>query len=218
MDKRIDGLAGAMREIAEKRDSHLRNAGAVSADRVKRLQALVAAQFSVETALVAAARKRDESLSAADPTLPLAVHAALSERVRGLHAAANSFDLLHHFFAWVKAPGLHRVYQTAALAAAAILITATALYFPHLNKPVAPQSLPPSLQDQNSLLLSPDWPFERSGDRLTLRLRRVELASLEPSIFSLNGALPAPEQPDRALPFDLPIRQIRLDVEALRTP
>ena len=68
------------------------------------------------------------------------------------------------------------------------------------------------------VLLSFDRAFERSGDRLTLRFNRSELASLEPSVFSINGALPILEQQDHVLPLDLPMRQIRLDVDVVRTP
>jgi hypothetical protein len=60
--------------------------------------------------------------------------------------------------------------------------------------------------------------FERSADQLTSRAKRLELASLEPSLLTINRALPDFERPDRLLPLDLPIRQIRLDVEAVRTP
>lgn len=213
MDKRINGLAGALREIAEQRDNRLRKAEAISADRVKQLQAFLAAEFPVEAALNAAARQRDESLSVAEPALPLAVHAALRDQVRSARAAANPW--------WPEALRLRGAYQKAALVAAAIIITSAVLHFAHTSKPVARsvnQSPASSIFDQNAELLSRDWPFERSADRLTLRVSRLELASLDPSSFTINRALLDLDQPGRVLSLDLPIKQIRLDVEAVRTP
>ena len=59
MAKRIDGLAGAMREIAEQRDSQLGRAEEISAERREQLQAFLTAELPVETALFAAAKRRD---------------------------------------------------------------------------------------------------------------------------------------------------------------
>lgn len=209
MDKRIDGLAGAMREIAEARDKRLRKADAISADRAEQLQALLAMEFPVETALNAAARQRDESLSPTEPALPLAVHAALREQVRSARAAANPFARLR------------RAYRASALAAAAIIVTAAILHFSRTSKPassVVEQVRPSSIFDQRPALLSNDELFEHFPDRLTFRSNRLELASLEPSFFNINRALVDLEQPDRVLSLDLPSRQIRLDVEPVRTP
>ena len=57
MDKRINGLAGAMREIAEQRDKQLRDAKAIPADRLEHLNAFLTVELPVETALFAAARR-----------------------------------------------------------------------------------------------------------------------------------------------------------------
>ena len=209
MDKRINGLAGAMRKIAEERDNRLRNGGAISADRVEQLQAFLAAEFPLETALNAAARHRDESLSVAEPVLPLVVHAALREQVRSGRAVANSSE------------ERRRANRTAALAAAAIIVTAAVLHFSQTTRrptAVVDQVRSSFMFDQRPPLLSSDQLFDYFPDRLTFRSNRLELASLEPSFFNINRALVDVEQPGRVLSLDLPIRQIHLDVEAVRTP
>jgi hypothetical protein len=221
MDKQVDGLAGALREIAEERDNQLRKAGAISADRIERLQAFLAAEFPVETALDAAARQRDASLSVAEPALPLAVQAALREQLRSARAAPSRFEVLRHFLPWLETPSLRRAFRAASLAAAAIIVALTMLHFSHSRNPVTRtgnQSRPSSIVDQNPTLFSPNLFFDHSDDRLSLRMTRLELASLEPSFITINRALPDSEQTDRVLSLELPIRQIRLDVETARTP
>src|SRR5204863_8831423 len=117
MDKRGEGLAGAMRELAEQRDNHLRDAGAISADRLEELKSFLAAQLPVETALFAAARRRDKSLSLAEPALPAIVQAALVGQVRTVRSKAKPFEVLRHVAAWLKAPGWPEPYRTALIAA-----------------------------------------------------------------------------------------------------
>ena len=218
MDKRVDGLAGAMREIAEQRDSQLREAGAISADRLKQLNAFLAVELPLETALLSAARQRDESLSVMEPVLPAAVHAALVEHARSVRAAATRLDVLRQLVAPLKAMSLATGYRTAAVVAATVLITFALLHFSHLNQParISNQSRPNSV-----VALGPaDFSnvFERPADQLTLQVSRLQLASLDPSLLTVARPLPEFEHPDRALPLDLPIRQIRLDVEVLRSP
>jgi len=218
MDKTTEGLAGAMRELAEVRDSRLRKAEAIPVERLERLHSFLAAEFPLETALRAAARHRDDSLHG-QAALPFAVHAALWERVKNLTTDEARWAVLRHSLARLRALPLRRISQAAALIAATIIITTGALYYSQAPKPVAHlvnQSLPNSVTEP--VLLSFDRAFERSGDRLTLRFNRSELASLEPSVFSINGALPVLEQQDHVLPLDLPMRQIRLDVDVVRTP
>ena len=220
MDKRMNGLAGALREIAEQRDNRLRNAGEIPAMRRDRLEAFLAQEFPVETALLAAARRRDESLSMLEPALPAAVHAALSEEARSVRGAAK-LDLVPQLTAWLQSGGGPRAYRAAAALAAAVIIIGfaavhlstgnRAVRIPSESRPVPFFSLGPAAFSKISI-------FERSGDQLTLRPNRLELASLEPSLLTINRALPDLERPDRVLPLDLPIRQIRLDVEAVRTP
>ena len=215
MDKRIDGLAGAMREIAEQRDNQLRDSRAISADRLEQLRAFLAAKLPVETALFAAARQRDQSLSLPKPALPAVVHAALVEQVRSVHAKAKPFDVLGRLAAWLKAPSWPEPYRTALVAAVAVVVTSAILHFAQSRNDgpgEVSRALPNSMPNLEPAAFSSD-----SAD-LSLRVRRIELASLDPSLLSINGALPHLEQPDRALPLDLPIKQIRLDVEALRMP
>src|SRR2546423_2913153 len=117
MDKRVQGLAGAMQKVAEQRDNQLREGEAISADRFERLQAFLAAELPVETALFAAARRRDQSLSLPVPALPAVVHAALVEKVRAVPATTNPLEVLRQIAAWLKAPGMFAGLRTAAVAA-----------------------------------------------------------------------------------------------------
>jgi hypothetical protein len=215
MDKRMEGLAGAMREIAEQRDNQLRASGAICGHRLEQLRAFLATELPVEAALFAAARQRDKSLSLPEPALPAAVHAALVEHLRSVRAKAKPFDALRDLAAWCKAPRWLEAYRTAAIAALAIVVTSAVLHFSRSREHAATQifgALPRSVAN-------PESPgFSSDEAHLSLRVTRFELASLDPSLLSLNRALPNLEQSDRGLPLDLPIRQIRLDVEAVRTP
>ncbi|MFL6521425.1 MAG: hypothetical protein ACJ8NS_14480 [Chthoniobacterales bacterium] len=207
MDKQVDGLAGAMREIAGLRDNQLRDAGGIPPDRLKQLQALLAAELPVEAGLFAATRQRDELLSAADPVLPTAVHAALAEQVRSV----RPLDMLRQFGA----------YRAAAALAVAALIGATLLHFSHArNWPtqISSEARPGFVANSEPGVLSGVDLFDRSIDPLTLRMNRLELASLDPSLLTINRALFDFEPSNHVLPLDLPIRQIHLDVETIRTP
>ena len=211
MDKHVDGLAGAMREIAGQRDNELRDAGAIPPDRLKQLRAFLAAELPVESALFAAAGQRDELLSESEPVLPTVVRAALAEQASSVHAAARRLDLLRRFGA----------YRMAAALAAAALIGAALL---HLSRARNSGSRTSGEARRGFVALSePGLPsgagqFDRSIDSLTLRMNRLELASLDPSLLTINRALLDFEPSNRVLPLDLPIRPIHLDVETVRTP
>jgi dsDNA-binding SOS-regulon protein len=206
MDRQRNGLAGAMRDIAERRDNLLRNADVISDQRREQLSAFLAAEHPVETALLAAARRRDESCTMAGRALPAAVHAALVEEARSARAAV-----------WPRS--FSAGYAIAAAAAVIIAATALHLFRPDtraIESPSASRSM--SLQNLGPAAFTNVSIFQRPGEHLTSRVNRLELASLEPSLLTINRALPEFERADRVLPLDLPIRQIRLDVEAVRTP
>ena len=221
MDKQGNGLAGAMREIAGQRDNQLRDAKAIPPDRLKQLQAFLAAELPVESALFAAARQRDESLSASEPVLPTVVHAALAEQVRSARAAAKPLDLLRPFGAWLEAASLSAAYRAAAAVAVAALIGAALLHFSSArNSParISSNTERGPVANAEPVAFSAVGLFDRSVDPLTLRINRLELASLDPSLLTINRALFDFDHSNRVLPLDLPIRQIHLDVEAVRTP
>src|SRR4051794_4567567 len=100
MDKRINGLADAMREIAELRDNQLRDVEEISTERLEQLQAFLAEELPIDTALFAAAKRRDESLSE-EPALPTMVRVALGEQIRSARSEAKPFNVLRQFVAWV---------------------------------------------------------------------------------------------------------------------
>jgi hypothetical protein len=211
MDKQLGGLAGAMREIAGQRDNQLRDAGAIPPARLRQLQAFLASEVPVEAVLFTAAQQRDELLRPSEPVLPMMVRAALAEEVRSVRAAAGPFEMLRQFGA----------YRAAAALAVAALIGAALLHFSGARNSENRISAEPR---RGFVALSEAGPssgvgqFERSIDPLTLRMNRLELASLDPSLLTINRALFDFEPSNRVLPLDLPIRQIHLDVEAIRTP
>ena len=215
MDKRVEGLAGAMQEIAEQRDNQLRAGGAISADRSEQLQAFLAAELPVETALFAAARRRDESLSLPEPALPAVVCAALVGKVRTVPATTNPLEVLRQITAWLKAPSILNALRAAAVVATAVVITSAVLHF-FRTSDSGPQIS--NASPARSIVQAGPAAFSNEAAHLTLRMNRLELAALDPSLLTINRVLPDFEQPDRVLPLDLPIRQIRLDVEAVRTP
>jgi hypothetical protein len=182
----------------------------------------LAAEFPVEAGLFAAARQRDESLSEAEPVLPTAVRAALAEKVRSVGAAARPVDMLRHFGAWLEAANSSTAYRAAAAAlAVAALIGAALLHFSRARNFVAQISNEArggvGANSEQVVFSRPGF-FEHSVDPLTLRINRLELASLDPSALTINRALFDFEPSSGVLPLDLPIRQIHLDVEKVRTP
>jgi hypothetical protein len=211
MDKQAEGLAGAMRGIAGQRDNQLGDAAGIPPDRLKQLQAFLAAELPVDTGLFAAARQRDRALSASEPVLPMVVHATLAAEVRSVRAAARPFEMLRHF----------GVYRAAAALALAALIGAGLLHFSHTrNLParVSSDQQPGFVANSEPVAFSEVGFFERSADPLAFRMNRLELASLDPSVLTINRALLDFEPSNRVLPLDLPIRQIHLDVETVGTP
>lgn len=211
MDKQLDGLAGAMREIARQRDNQLRDAGAIPSDRHKQLQAFLASERPVEAALFAAARQRDKSLSASEPVLPMVVHAALAEEVKSVRAVTRPLEVLRQFGA----------YRAAAALAVAALIGTALIHFSRARNsvPQISSEAPGGLVANSEQVVFPrPGFFEHSVDPLTLRINRLELASLDPSVLTINRALFDFEPSNGVLPLDLPIRQIHLDVETVRTP
>jgi hypothetical protein len=211
MDKQVDGLAGALRKVARHRDNQLRDGAGIPPDRLKQLQAFLAAELPVEARLFAAARQRDELLSASEPVLPSVVHAALAEEVRSVRDAATPFEMLRQFGA----------YRAAAALAVAALIGAGLLHFSrarNASAQISSEARRGFVALSEPSLFSGVGLFDRSIDPLTLRMNRLELASLDPSLLTINRALFDFEPSNRALPLDLPIRKIRLDVETVGTP
>jgi len=197
MDKRIEGLAGAMGELAEKRDNQLRDAEEISAERFEQLQTFLAAELPVDAALLAAAKRRDESLNGW-PVLPTMVRAALVEQVRSSRVDARRSS----------------AYRTAAAVAAAIAITFAMLQLSR-SRDAATHSFAAM---SPSSIMDADAAFFTDATPLTLRVSRLELPSLDRSLLTVNRVLPDFDHGNRALPLDLSIRPIRLDVEALRMP
>jgi len=202
MDKRINGLARAMHELAELRDKQLRDAEEISTERLEQLRAFLAEELPVETALFAAAKRRDESLSG-EPALPTMMRAALVEQIRSGRSEAKPFSRSS------------AAYRTAAAVAAALFVAFAMLQLSRSRNAAIQSStvVPPSF-----IWNADAAAFFNDPARLTLRVSRLELASLDRSLFTINRALPDFEQGNRPLPLDLPIRPIRLDVEAVRTP
>lgn len=221
-----------MRDIAEQRDNLLRGERAISPDRLQRLHAILASELPVETALFAAGRQRDESLSVRVPVLPATIRAALAQQLPPLRAAPKPLDALRlsriRLHTWWGSLGPTRV----AIAAIVILLAAGALHFAdwssvtrglRISDPTLQPTADPKSAPEFAHQGLPPHPEERSftasSDHLTLRVGTMELASLQPSLLTINRVfLPDRYEADRSLPLDLPIRQILIDAEAARTP
>jgi hypothetical protein len=207
MDKQVNGLTGAMRDIAEQRDKQLRDVDQISSQRLEQLHSFLAAELPVDTALFAAAKQRDESLNGW-PALPAIVRAALLGQVRSARSEAKPFTALRQS-TWAG------VYRTAAAVAATIVIAFAMLQLSGSRDAATQTSnAVPASSIMNADLVA----FFSDATPLTLRANRLELASLDRSLLAINRTLPDFEQGNRILPLDLPIRPIRLDVEAVRNP
>ncbi|MBA2269134.1 MAG: hypothetical protein H0W20_00860 [Chthoniobacterales bacterium] len=227
MDKRLDGLAAAMREVAVQRDRLLREEGAISPDRLQRLHAVLASALPVEMALSAAARQRDESLSVRVPVLPEGVEAALAEQLPPLRAAQKSREALRHYR--MRLHELWGLLRTPARVAVAVTVLILAVLHlsdwsngtsgARISDGAALEVLPDatSTASHQGLPTSSEESFPASGNNLTLRVSTIELVSLRPPLLTINRAY-LPDRYDSALPLDLPVRQILIEAEAATTP
>jgi hypothetical protein len=106
--------------------------------------------------------------------------------------------------------------KTVAIAAAVILLFGGTFYFARPNRAGAPVRI----SERGTTATAPlfktalltdagDRFFGNTGGDLTLHVSKVELASLQPSLLSINRAILAERYyADQGLPLDLPIRQI----------
>ena len=230
MAKHYDDLSAAMREVAERRDEQLRDAGAaITPHRLHRLHAALASEFPAEIALRAVADTRDKSLKQL-PALPrrveLLLHSQLLTRQPGFlqrGALQRLSASVQTFWAVSRAP------TRFAAALALMVVTIAALHFGSSGRNDASV-----LVSQNArhpyFGTQPGGDSEyhdrlethflrKPADELTLRVSPIELASLQPSLLTINRALLADRGDfERGLPLDLPIRQILIDGDTTVSP
>ncbi len=233
MDKELDHLSNAMREVAAQRDKLLReSSGAISTDRLQCLHATLASQFPVEAALSEVAIRRDEALGTQAPLLPAHVAVALAQRLSLRRTTLESGKALWLSPSWLYSL-LHSVGTPARVMVAVtmVILTAGALKLArwgHISglrisdassqRPAQPNSAADPAH-QGAAARSEDSFLPGSGSNLTLRVSTIELASLRPSLLTMNRAfLPDRYESDRGLPLDLPIRQIFIEAERARMP
>ena len=213
MDNRCNGLAGAMREISHERDCRLRDADQIGPERLETLQAFLATELPVDTALFAVAKRRDASLSR-EPALPSMVRAALVQELRSGPREARLFDGLRQLIGRVHERSLSGAFRTAA-ALAAIVLTFLMLQVSRwrgaANQPSPSLPASPGMTADLAAFFSDATP-------LRLRVSRLELASLDRSLLTINRAWPELEAANRHSPLDLSIQPIKLDVETVTTP
>lgn len=223
MDNSSLSIINLMRKVAAHRDAQLRKSGPeISANRLRGLQAALARRFPVETALHSAAIRRDVLLQFRETEIPLPVKAELTKRLAftGGNAASNVSRLL-------PCPTYcphRRLASAAALAAAVIGLIGGAFYFSgadgrtrttHVSRV---SESPVGRKDITELPAAPspadsgDRLFVSSRDHLTLRVSRAELASFQPPLLAINGAmLTDRRQADQGLPLDLPVREMLMN-------
>ena len=235
MDNRIADIPALLHEVAARRDARLQRRGATMPSTTSdRLQDAVASAFPVEAALSAAALKRDRMFNGQTPVLPALIAAALAERVLPPQTEAMPSARLQQIWTFLQlrwrlagVPG-----HFAAAAAAAVIIGFAVAQFSRPVRHDHAAQLPqltehrPQTGPVGAELPAQDWLTSQengilgaSSRQLTLRVSRIELASLRPSLLSVEQAMLANRfESDGGLPLDLPIRQIFIDGEAAATP
>lgn len=235
MDNRIDDLATALHELTAQRDDLLRDQGTISPDRLQRLHRVLASELLVETALSVAALKRDELRGLPKPGIPAPVEALLAAQLRflrpTLHSRRESFRRSENYRGrlWALLQP-----EWIGVATALVVVSAGVLHFGSWGKPArgvrTPEgtALQVSAEPPEGAVVSAhqelrtrpeDSFFSTSGNHLNLRVSTIELASLRPSLLTINGDyFPDRSERDSGLRLDLPVRQILIDAESGRTP
>ena len=230
MDNSSPDLNELMREVAAQRDARLQHGRPeISPERLRQVQAALARKFPVETGLNSAAMRRDASLRSRESQIPPVVETELTKRL----AFSAGFEASEPFRFPRRSVHLfrHRLACAAAVAAAVMVLIGGGFYFSgpsshvpsarrlgELELPSGRTSITGS-SDAASLTHPGDRLFESSGDHLTLRVGKIELASLQPSLLTINRTILADRrQGDRGLPLDLPIRQMLIDAAGPAIP
>lgn len=219
-----------MRDVAVQRDAGLRCKRAeLSPDRLRRLQAALARKFPLETALHSAAMRRDASLRKRESEIPAIVQTELAKRLAcsGGFGTRERFRSSRHLLHLLLDPPAN----AAGIAAAVAVLMGGAFYFSAASSRAPAIAGPGQLnlrrgsasisasRDAASLTQPGNRVFESSADHLTLRVGKIELASLEPSLLSINRTILAdPRHADRGLPLDLPIRDLLIDTAGPAMP
>jgi len=229
MDNFSTDITDMMREVAEQRDAGLREGlPEISPDRLRRLQAALAREFPVECGLDSIAMRRDASLRTRAPQLPTSVETELAKGLT-FTGAFEASELVR-----LPSPSVQlsrRLVSALAIAAAVIVLIGGAFYFSGSKNPVTAVGVSGKLESPSvrtittvssgaaSLTDAGDRLFASSGNDLTLRVSKIELASLQPSLLTMNRAILADRRhADRGLPLDLPIREMFIDEATSATP
>jgi hypothetical protein len=223
-----EDISNVMRRLAAARDSRLRVAGAaIPPDRLASLRRSVASVFPVEMALIAATKERDELLRVA-PVIPAPIELALQKRLRVQQPLSIQPERVRPFDEWVHV--CSRLIASAPRVAAAVafvLFVGASVHFATLSQNAHQAGISKDRQNANVEVLAnaPDRErldnalLAKSEAQLTLRVTRLELASLRHSLLTLNRAFLADKpDPDHGLPLDLPFRQILIDADAAEAP
>jgi len=230
MDNSSPDLKQIVRDMAAQRDAGLRHGRPeISPERLRRLQAALARKLPVETGLHSAAMRRDASLRTRESQIPPVVKTELTKRL----AFSAGFEASESFRFPRRSVHLsrHRLASAAAVAAAVIVLIGGGFYFSGSSSRVPAIRISGELElpsgktsvtgssDAASLTNPGHRLFDSSGDHLTLRVGTIELASLQPSLLTINRTiLPDRRQGDRGLPLDLPIRQMLIDAAGPAIP
>jgi hypothetical protein len=230
MDNSSPDIHELIRELAAQRDSGLRHCRPdISRERLRRLQAALAQKFPVETSLNSAAMRRDASLDNREFQIPPIVETELTKRLT--FSAEYKLNEGRPLARQMVHLSRQRLASAAAVAAAVSILVGGGLYFVgsgwhgsstgisgDLEGPSASKSISGS-SDAASLRRPGDRVFESSGEHLTLRVGKIELASLQPSLLSINQTVLADRRHrEQGLPLDLPIREILIDATGPAIP
>jgi hypothetical protein len=230
MDKHSDDVSNAMREIAERRDHDLcEPARSLSPERLRQLRKKLESEFPVETALRLASDNRDNLLTDR-PVLPRPLETLLRRRLSGRASDAVLRGALQRWAvalqrAWLRS----RIATQCAAAFGVIFLTIAALQIERSDRTEKAEAISHHTPHQYFATKAGEnsehgdrpetWLLRKPGDALTLQISTIELASREPSLFTVNRALLAQHHDfGRGLPLDLPFRQMLIDDDAIAVP
>jgi hypothetical protein len=211
MDKRVDELVAALREIAASRDARLQDRP-ITSDRLERLHEILGTEFPLETALSETARRRDNALSPRARELTADVAAQLLE----VETRSQTFACSPRSFATVLVRLRSALHTPVAIGAAtAILLVAGLFVFENGRASDKGGRNGVAASADARSVETPQRPWRAGhfltgpGSRLALQVSTNELAHLRPSLLTANRVFsPDLSEAKLNLRLDLPVSQI----------
>lgn len=230
MAKRLLNIDNEMARVSVRRDAVLHGVSLpLSANRLQRLEAVVAKAYPVHAALKAIVAERDRSLES-EKGIPTSVTLALTSRLRFLRDstcdAVTSEPL-------IRKPFCNRLLRnwTQLAAAAAIILLASLCLVKWIaltrQAGISKQSVAWPAKENSARWRVPDTmtallssaSFTASDDYLSLQVNKLQLVAFQSSTFAVDRSAGSNTHDlNRILRLDLPILQIGLDADSVAVP